>query len=106
MNVNHNYGLFLCKHWNLQELKIISMHCWLVGFRDWWVNMRNEEWPVRLSKNFHGEAWWYANNMRTGNLETSSDLDRIVCCDSILLSSSSSKELPRITSLISIHSTG
>lgn len=66
-------SLSLCTN-HPEELKIISMHCWLVGFRDWWVNMRNEEWPVRLSKNFHGEAWWYANNMRTGNLETSSFL--------------------------------
>ena len=40
------------------------------GFKEWWTG-KGEEWPVRPNvKNFHAEAWWYANNRKTGPFET------------------------------------
>ncbi|CAE7373270.1 DISP3 [Symbiodinium natans] len=52
-----------------EELKVVSMQCWLQGFKEWWV-AGGEEWPVRPNKDFHAQAWWYANNKKTGPYET------------------------------------
>ena len=51
----------------------MQMECWLVGFRDWWLES-GEEWPVRPNRDFHAQAWWYANNRKTGQFETTSGL--------------------------------
>lgn len=51
----------------------MQMQCWLVGFRDWWLES-GEEWPVRPNRDFHAQAWWYANNRKTGDFETTSDM--------------------------------
>ena len=45
------------------------MDCWLVGFQQWWEES-GEEFPVRPNKDFHAQAWWYANNKKTGPYET------------------------------------
>lgn len=52
-----------------EELKIISLNCWLVGFRSCWI-AQNEEWPVRPNKDFHAQAYSYAQRMKTGSFQT------------------------------------
>eukprot|EP00439_Symbiodinium_sp_Y106_P036328 s6179_g4.t1 len=62
-------SLALCENFP-EELKVVSVQCWLKGFKEWWTG-KGEEWPVRPNvKNFHAEAWWYANNRKTGPFET------------------------------------
>ena len=56
-----------------QDLKIVSMNCWLVGFRDWWL-AKNEEWPVRPNKDFHAQAYEYAQTEKTGTFQTTGAL--------------------------------
>jgi len=61
-------SLDLCLNY-AQDLKIVSMNCWLVGFRDWWL-AKNEEWPVRPNKDFHAQAYEYAQTEKTGTFQT------------------------------------
>jgi len=49
------------------------MNCWLVGFRDWWL-AKNEEWPVRPNKDFHAQAYEYAQTEKTGTFQTTGAL--------------------------------
>lgn len=55
-----------------EELDATSYICWLAGFKDWWQSEKGEEWPVRPNKDFHAQAYEYANSRMTNSYQTTS----------------------------------
>eukprot|EP00931_Biecheleriopsis_adriatica_P048929 TRINITY_DN28282_c0_g1_i1.p1 TRINITY_DN28282_c0_g1~~TRINITY_DN28282_c0_g1_i1.p1 ORF type:complete len:1528 (+),score=231.61 TRINITY_DN28282_c0_g1_i1:25-4608(+) len=61
-------SLDMCQNWP-EELRVAAYACWIEGFKNWWVE-EGEEFPVRPNKDFHAQAFWYAENKKTGAYET------------------------------------
>jgi len=52
-----------------KDLQIGSTRCWLLGFRDYWI-AKGKDWPMRPTEDLDKEVFWYANNVQTDGLLT------------------------------------
>lgn len=73
--------LAVCEEWPA-ELRVASQHCWILGFKDWWIR-QGGEWPLHETDDFHAQAHTYAMNSLTDSIQTHTfiwfdDADRVI----------------------------